>query len=230
MSRFALVSISCAAALHRFPLVAGTDIHRDRQLISPFCSFLGLFAPVHAQDEQIRGTAQRVLAAALLQLQHHPHATERIETLRFAQRRKIALKNISWGLQIIRLLWSTDHNSGEFYLIIYSATDYQAQQSLSCHFSHFACPPSHEGCTLPDTFFSLKFIKERILCKLLYAILWRKVENMFLEEVSSILIHQIWIRAPQTLSSTILFPCIFVFLYQNREIISSLTLLNHGKA
>ena len=37
-------------------------------------------------------------------------------------------------------------------------------------------------------------------------------------------------QAPQTLSSRILFPCIFVFLYQNREKISSLTLLNHGKA
>jgi hypothetical protein len=36
-------------------------------------------------------------------------------------------------------------------------------------------------------------------------------------------------QAPQTLSLSILFPCIFVFLYQNREKISFLTLLNNGK-
>ena len=45
--------------------------------------------------------------------------------------------------------------------------DYQAQQSYSCHFSHFACPPFLEGYTSPDTFFSLTFIKERILCKII---------------------------------------------------------------
>jgi hypothetical protein len=33
-----------------------------------------------------------------------------------------------------------------------------------------------------------------------------------------------------TSDSLILFPCIFVFLYQNRGIIGFLTLLNHGKA
>jgi hypothetical protein len=61
----ALVSTSCAAALGRFPLVSGTEVHRDRQQSKPFFSFSGLFAPVHAQDPQIRSAAHRVLAAAL---------------------------------------------------------------------------------------------------------------------------------------------------------------------
>jgi hypothetical protein len=40
-----LGSISRAAALDRFLLVACTEVHRDRQQVKPFCSFLGLFAP-----------------------------------------------------------------------------------------------------------------------------------------------------------------------------------------
>jgi hypothetical protein len=42
----ALVSISCAAVLDQFPFVAGTEV----QQLKPLCSFLDLFAPVHAQD------------------------------------------------------------------------------------------------------------------------------------------------------------------------------------
>jgi hypothetical protein len=66
----ALVSISCAA-LDLFPLVVGTEVHCDCHQLSPFCSFLGLFAPVHAQDAQIRSSAHRVLAAALLLLEQY---------------------------------------------------------------------------------------------------------------------------------------------------------------
>jgi hypothetical protein len=53
-SKSVLLSISCAAALDQFPLVAGTQVHSDCYQLMPFCSFLGLFAPVHAQDVQIR--------------------------------------------------------------------------------------------------------------------------------------------------------------------------------
>jgi hypothetical protein len=53
----ALVSISCAAVLVRF------------KQFKLFCSFLGLFAPVHAQDVQIRSTAHRKLPAELLLLE-----------------------------------------------------------------------------------------------------------------------------------------------------------------
>jgi hypothetical protein len=60
-----------------------------------FCSFLGLFAPVHAQDVQIRSTAQRVFPAALLEQYHNiilNDMTETIATLRFTQQRKITIK------------------------------------------------------------------------------------------------------------------------------------------
>jgi hypothetical protein len=43
----------------------------DCQLLRLFCSLLGLFEPVHAQDVQIRSTAQRVLPAALLLLEKY---------------------------------------------------------------------------------------------------------------------------------------------------------------
>jgi hypothetical protein len=70
-SMSALVSLSSAAALDQFPLVADTEVHRDRHQLVPFCSFLGLFAPVHAQDAQIRSAAHSVLAAALLVLKQY---------------------------------------------------------------------------------------------------------------------------------------------------------------
>jgi hypothetical protein len=75
-----------------------TKVHRDCQQLRQFCSNLGLFALVHAQDVQIRSTAQMVLPAVLLLVevgtvpQDHPHATERIVTLRFTQQSKITLK------------------------------------------------------------------------------------------------------------------------------------------
>jgi hypothetical protein len=65
----ALVSISCAAVLDQFPLIECTEIHSDSQQLKPFCSFLRLFGPVHAQDAQIRSAAHRVLPVALLFLQ-----------------------------------------------------------------------------------------------------------------------------------------------------------------
>ncbi len=63
----ALVSISCAAVLDLFPMVAGTEVHCDSHQLKQFCSFLDLFAPqaVHAQDAQIRSVAHRVLTVAL---------------------------------------------------------------------------------------------------------------------------------------------------------------------
>jgi hypothetical protein len=140
----ALVSTSCAAALDLFPLVEGMNVHSDHHQIGPLCSFLGLFAPVHAQDVQIRNTAHMVLPAELFTLgtvlQHHPHATlaERIATLRFAQRRKIALKIFLEGCRLSRICQSPDHNSSEFHLIIHSDQMKQAQQSLRLELSFFS--------------------------------------------------------------------------------------------
>ncbi len=49
-------------------------------------------------------------------LQHHPHAAERIKTLR----RNIALKIFLEGCTLSWLFQSPDHNSSEFYLNIHS--------------------------------------------------------------------------------------------------------------
>jgi hypothetical protein len=69
----ALVSISHAAVLDRFPVVVSTQVHSNCQQARQFCSFLGLFAPVYAQDAQIRRAAHRVLPAALLLLLEQYH-------------------------------------------------------------------------------------------------------------------------------------------------------------
>ena len=70
-SMSAPVSTSCAAALDRFPLVAGTGVHRDHHIMESLYSFLGLFAPVHAQDVQIRSIAHMVLPSELLFLEQY---------------------------------------------------------------------------------------------------------------------------------------------------------------
>jgi hypothetical protein len=57
--------------LDLFPVVARSEEHSDCQHLSLFCSFLGLFAPVHAQDVQIRSTAHRVLPVAFLLLEQY---------------------------------------------------------------------------------------------------------------------------------------------------------------
>jgi hypothetical protein len=59
-------------------------------------NFFHLLHKMHAQDEQIRSSAHRVLTLRTVP-QYHPHATETIATLGFAQRRKIALKKILEG-------------------------------------------------------------------------------------------------------------------------------------
>jgi hypothetical protein len=56
--------------LDSFP-VARSEENSDCQHLSLFCSFLGLFAPVHAQDVQIRSTAHRVLPVAFLLLEQY---------------------------------------------------------------------------------------------------------------------------------------------------------------
>jgi hypothetical protein len=70
----ALVSTCCAAVLDQFLLVtllvAGTEVHCDQHKFEPLCSFLGLFAPVHAQDAQMKSTAHMVLFFRLLPAEH----------------------------------------------------------------------------------------------------------------------------------------------------------------
>jgi hypothetical protein len=57
--------------LDQFPLVVCAEVHGDSQNLRQVCSFLGLFAPVHAQDAQIKSTAHSVLPAALLLLEQY---------------------------------------------------------------------------------------------------------------------------------------------------------------
>jgi hypothetical protein len=52
-------------------VVARNGEYRDCHQLGLFCSFLGLFAPIHAQDSQIRSAAHRVLPAALLLLEQY---------------------------------------------------------------------------------------------------------------------------------------------------------------
>jgi hypothetical protein len=57
--------------LDQFPVVIHIGDHSDSQQLGLFCSFLSLFAPLHAQDEQIRSTGQRWLPLALLLLEKY---------------------------------------------------------------------------------------------------------------------------------------------------------------
>jgi hypothetical protein len=105
--------VCCATLLDLSPLVAGTGVHGDLQLLrqpgpfAPFKAFLHLFMhKMRKSEAQLTGRSlqrlnswnseqQGARCSARTRgtvLQHHPYATERIATLRFAQRRKIALK------------------------------------------------------------------------------------------------------------------------------------------
>jgi hypothetical protein len=88
-----------------------------------------------------------------------------------------------WGI----VFWSADNCS--FCLV------YQAQQSLSCHFAQFLCPPSYV--TTPDkTLFPLlTFNKERVVCKF-YVNLYLKVDVEVVKELYSISLHLTWILSP----------------------------------
>ena len=89
-----------------------------------------------------------------------------IATLRLAQSREIELKIFLGGYRSSRLFWSPDHNSSEFYLIIHS--DQTTKLSKAWVVTFLFLPAFlHEGHTSPDTFFSLTFIKERILSKII---------------------------------------------------------------
>jgi hypothetical protein len=198
----ALVSTSCAEALDRFPLVAGTEVHRDHQMLGPLCSFLGLFCTFSCtrcanQKHSSHGASCRTFTLGTV-LQHHPHATERIATLRFAQRRKIALKIFLGGYRLSRLFQSPDHNSSEFHLIIHS--DQTNKLSKAWAVTFLILPALLPMKVTPrQTHFSLWHLLKKGSCAKLYAILWQKVEKLFVEAVFSISIHQIW--SPSTSDS-----------------------------
>jgi hypothetical protein len=100
-------------------------------------------------------------------LQHHLHSTERIMTLRFAGRRKIALKIFLEGCRSSWLFWSPDHNSGEFYLIIHSDQTTKLSKAWAVTFLILPVLLPMKVTPHQTHFFSLTFIKERILCKII---------------------------------------------------------------
>jgi hypothetical protein len=124
--------------------------------------------------------------------QYHPNATERIATLRFAQQRKIALKKILEGCRSSLLFLSPDHNSGESYLIIHSDQTTKLSKAWAVTFLILPALLSMKV-TSRQTHFSPWHLLKKGSCAKLYAILWQKVEKMFVEAVSSISIYQIWI-------------------------------------
>jgi hypothetical protein len=166
-------STSRAAVLDRFPLVARTQVHRDSQQLRQFCSFLGLLAPVHAQDAQIIFSEEQVKGCFLQHFCSWNSTTISSSCYRnncnalIRTMKEDCPQNNSWALQIISIIsipwpqlkWILSNHS--FW------PDYQAQQSLSCHFPHFTCVPSYEDYIAQDTFFCWMITKARILCKII---------------------------------------------------------------
>ena len=130
-------------------------------------------------------------------LQYHPWsmatiAARRIATLRFAQSREIELKNFLGGYRSSWLFWSPDHNSSAFYLIIHSDQTNKLSKAWVVTFLFLPAFLPMKVTTRQTHFSPWHLLKKGSWAKL-YAILWQKVENMFVEEVFVISIHQIWI-------------------------------------
>jgi hypothetical protein len=117
--------LCCCAAAGLIPIGCGC---RGTSWPSADKSILLLFrpfAPVHAQEAQIRSTAHRVpvLPAALLLLDQYHNI---ILMLQKEWRPSDSLNKGRYpstfleGCRSSQLFWSPDHNSGEFYLIIHS--------------------------------------------------------------------------------------------------------------
>ena len=93
------------------------SVHAVLLLFRPFCN--SSCTRCANQKHNSHGASCRTFTIGIV-LQHHPHATERIATIRLAQWRKRALKIFLEGCRLSRLFQSPDHNSGEFYPIIHS--------------------------------------------------------------------------------------------------------------
>jgi hypothetical protein len=101
-------------------------------------------------------------------------------------------QNNSWGSTSSQLFWSPEHNSGEFNLIVHS--DQTTKLSKAWAITFLILPAFLPRMVRPcKTYFSLWYLlKKRILCKIIWHLV-TKVENMYVEAIPSISIHQIWI-------------------------------------
>ncbi len=149
--------------------------------------------------------------------QHHPFAilVETIASISYPQICKITLRIYFEGCRSSGLFGFPDHNSGEFYLIIHSYQTTKLSKALAVTF--LIWPAFLQKVTQSQTHFSLWHISKIGSYAKSYVILWQKVENMFVEMSPPFQVTRFEFQAPQTLSSRILFPFIFVFLYQNWE-------------
>ena len=105
-----------------------------------------------------------------------------IATLRLAQSREIELKIFLGGYRSSRLFWSPDHNSSEFYLIIHSDQTTKLSKAWVVTFLFLPAflPMKVTPC---KTHFSPWHLLKKGSWAKLYAILWQKVEDMFVDEV-----------------------------------------------
>jgi hypothetical protein len=170
-----MVSISCAALLFQFPFVVCMWVHCDSYQSTPFCSFLGLFVPVHAQDEQIRSTAHRVLPAELLLLEQYHNVILMLQK----QLRPSDSLNKGWSpsiyflrLQIILIIWIPWLQLQWIYLIIHSdqTTKLSKAQAVTLLILYAFHPMN---ATLQHTFCSWHLWKKGS-CAQLYVNLWQR--------------------------------------------------------
>jgi hypothetical protein len=82
------------------------SVHAVLLLFRPFCTCS--CTRCANQKHSSHGVSCRTFTLGIVP-QHHPHATERIVTLRLAQRRKIALKIFLEGSRSTWLFWCLDH-------------------------------------------------------------------------------------------------------------------------
>jgi hypothetical protein len=144
--------------------------------------------------------------------QYHPLSMQAIATLRFDQSREINLKIFLEGCRLSQLFLSPDHKPTDSYLIVHSHQT--AKLSKLWAVTLLIVPAFLPMKVTPrETHFSPWWLLQKGSCAKLYVILWQKVEDMFVEVVSSISIHQIWIPSTsdsQLKDSFSLYLCVLV--------------------
>ncbi len=110
----------------------------------------------------------------------------------------VLFKTFLEGCRSAQIFRSPDSNSSEYYWIIHSDHTTKLNKAWDVTFLILhAFPPLKV--TPSKTHFSFWHLLKKGTCAKLYVILWQKVEKKFVEAVSSISIHQIWI--PSTTDS-----------------------------
>ena len=153
----ALVSTSWAAALDRFPVAAGREVHRDHHQFMLFCSFLGflhLFMhKMHKSEAQLTGCSlQCCYSWNSTTISSSCYGNNRDPQIRSTKEDRSP--HISRGRQIILIL-----SIGKAYIILFLSecsflTAYQAQQCTSSLSALFILVLCYQGSAWQDTFFS----------------------------------------------------------------------------